>query len=150
MSPPTDLRTFAVAAPEFDELLSFRRVIFVNRHFAPLAGQADFRVGVLQGGRTPLPAETLPLNPFRIRSPRKSSFLSAPTPKSDFGRDRKKQGQRCAQAINKRSYLGAHLPKQVFSQTGRNRFLFPPTTYRICFLRVLGKDFLCNNEFIKH
>jgi len=47
----TDLRTFAGAAPESDESLSFRRDIFVDRRFAPLAGQADSRVGGLQGVR---------------------------------------------------------------------------------------------------
>jgi hypothetical protein len=31
--------------------------------------------------------------------PQKSSFLSAPTPKSDCGRDRKKQGRAGGQAI---------------------------------------------------
>ena len=46
--------------------------------------------------------------------PGKSSFLSAPAPESDSGRDRKKQGQRCAQAINKCSFLGAHSPKPSF------------------------------------
>jgi len=34
-----DFRTIAGAAPESDELLSFRRDIFVNRLFAPLAGR---------------------------------------------------------------------------------------------------------------
>ena len=37
----------------------------------------------------------------RVFNAEKSSFLSAAAPESDFGRDRKKQGQRCAQAINK-------------------------------------------------
>ncbi len=45
----TDLRTFAGAAPESDELLSFGRVIFVNRLFTPLAGRANLRLGGLQG-----------------------------------------------------------------------------------------------------
>ena len=43
------IRTFAGAAPESAEPLSFRRDIFVDRLFAPLAGQADLSVGGLQG-----------------------------------------------------------------------------------------------------
>ena len=38
--------------------------------------------------------------------PKGLNHLPAPAPKSDFGRDRKKQGQRCDQAINKCSFLG--------------------------------------------
>ena len=72
MSPPTDLRTFAVAAPEPVELLSFRWDIVVNRLLAPLAGQADLRVGGLKGADSvssrnppfePLPDPTPPENP---------------------------------------------------------------------------------------
>ena len=70
-----DLRTFAGAAPESDAWLSFCRDIFVNRHFAPRAGQAALRVGGLQGSDS-VSTRTLPLNPSRIRSHSKSSFLS--------------------------------------------------------------------------
>ena len=33
--------------------------------------------------------------------------------------------------------MGASPPKQVLAPTGRNSFIFPPTTYRSCFLRAL-------------
>ena len=42
-------RTFAGATPESDESLSFRREIRVKRLFAPLAAEADLRVGGSQG-----------------------------------------------------------------------------------------------------
>ena len=32
--------------------------------------------------------------------------------------------------------MGASPPKQVLAPTGRNSFLFPPGTYRSCFLRA--------------
>ena len=74
MTVTTDLRTFAVAAPESDELLSFRRDIFVNRRFAPLAGQTVVRVGGHQGshsvsiGHPPLKPLPDPI-PLKIQSP---------------------------------------------------------------------------------
>ena len=60
-----DLRTFAGAAPESDELLSIGQDIFVNLLFAPLAGQADLRV---RGLEAPDSASTRhpPLKPSRI------------------------------------------------------------------------------------
>jgi len=45
----TELRTIAGAAPEWDELLGFRRAIFRNQLFAPLASQAALRGGGQQG-----------------------------------------------------------------------------------------------------
>ena len=39
-------------------------------------------------------------------SSRKCSFIRAPTPKSDFGRDRKKQSQHCAPTLNEWGFFG--------------------------------------------
>ena len=73
MTATTDLRTFAGAAPESDELLSFCRDIFVNRRFAPLAGQADLRVGGLQGSDS-VSTQHPPLKPLPDPIPLKIEF----------------------------------------------------------------------------
>ena len=44
-----DLQTFANAASDLDELLSFPRALFLNRLLAPLTGQPKLKVGGLQG-----------------------------------------------------------------------------------------------------
>ena len=80
-----DLRTFAGAAPESEAWLSFCRDIFVNRDFAPRARQATLRVGGLQGSDS-VSTRTLPLNPSRIRSHSKSSFLSVNFPDAAAGK----------------------------------------------------------------
>ncbi len=49
MTAKSKVRSSACAAPDSDELLSFRRDTFVHRLFAQLAGQADLRFGGLQG-----------------------------------------------------------------------------------------------------
>ena len=92
--------------------------------------------GAQQGKSTKPACMRIPRSrrPLRRRHFLQSSFLSAPAPESDFGRDRKKQGQHCAQAIIKGSFLEAHPPKQVLAPTGRNSFPGRPTTYRSCFL----------------
>ena len=92
MTVTTDLRTFAVAAPESDELLSFRRDIFVNRRFASLAGQTVVKVGGHQGsdsvsiGHPPLKSLPDPI-PLKIRSPISQSkpavYLKDIKPKKD-------------------------------------------------------------------
>ena len=80
MTATTDLRTFAGAAPESDELLSFRRDIFINRRFAPLAGQADLRVGGLQGSDS-VSTQHPPLKPLPDPIPLKIQFpISKPLP----------------------------------------------------------------------
>lgn len=72
----TDLRTFAGTAPESDELLSFRRDIFVNRLFAPLVGQAALRVGGLQGSDS-VSTRHPPLKPLPDPIPLKIRFPSS-------------------------------------------------------------------------
>ena len=72
----TDGPIFANVPSKPNELLKFRREICVNRLFALLAGLMDLRAGDQRGLIQFLPV-TLPLNPSRIRSPWKSSFLSA-------------------------------------------------------------------------
>ena len=71
---------------------SGRRLAADRQRLRPLAPAAPSVTG---RGEKPLP--------YQI--PRKSSFLAAPAPESDFVHDRKKQGQRCTQAINKCSFL---------------------------------------------
>ncbi len=73
MTATTDLRTFAGAAPESDELLSFCRDIFVNRRFAPLAGQPDLSVGGLQGSDS-VSTQHPPLKPLPDPIPLKIQF----------------------------------------------------------------------------
>jgi len=68
-----DLRTFAGAAPESDLLLSFCRDIFINRIFAPLAGQPDLRVGELQGSDS-VSIRHSPLKPLPDPIPLKIQF----------------------------------------------------------------------------
>ena len=86
MTATTDLRTFACAAPESDELLSFCRGIFVNRLFAPLAGQPGLKLGGLQGSDSvstrhppliPLPDPI----PLKIQFPASDAFPIAVPPK---------------------------------------------------------------------
>ena len=70
----TNRRTFAVAAPESEALLSFRRDLFVNRLFAPQTGQTVVRVGGHQGSDSvsishpPLKPLPDPI-PLKIQSP---------------------------------------------------------------------------------
>ena len=70
---PTDRRTFASAAPELDELLSFCRDSFVNGLFGPLTGQADLRVGGLQGSDS-VSSRNPPLKPLPDPIPLKIEF----------------------------------------------------------------------------
>ena len=69
----TDLRTFAGAAPESDELLSFCRDSFVNGLFGPLTGQADLRVGGLLGSDS-VSSRNPPLKPLPDPIPLKIEF----------------------------------------------------------------------------
>ena len=73
MTATTDLRTFAGAAPDSDELLSFCRDSFVNRCFAPLAGQPDLSVGGLQGSDS-VSTQHPPLKPLSDPIPLKIQF----------------------------------------------------------------------------
>ena len=70
--------------------------------------------------------------------PLKSSFLSAPAPESDFGRDRKKPPACCSGALYEWCFLGAHPPKQVLAPTGRNRFPCPPSATGVSPVRRMG------------
>jgi hypothetical protein len=72
----TAIRTFAGTTPEPDVLLSFRRDISVNRLFAPLAGQADLRVGGLQGSDS-VSTRHPPLKPRPDPIPLKIQFPSS-------------------------------------------------------------------------
>lgn len=76
MTATADLRTFVGAAPESDKLLSFRRDIFLNRLFALLAGQADLRVGGLQGSDS-VSTQHPPLKPLPDPIPLKIRFPSS-------------------------------------------------------------------------
>lgn len=73
MTDPTATRTFAGVKPESDVVLSFRRDILVNRGFAPLADQADLRVGGLQGSES-VSARHPPLTPLPDAIPLKIQF----------------------------------------------------------------------------
>ena len=72
----TGLRTFAGTTPEPDVLLSFHRDISVNRLSAPLAGQADLRVGGLQGSDS-VSTRHPPLKPLPDPIPLKIQFPSS-------------------------------------------------------------------------
>ena len=85
---PTDRRTFASAAPELDELLSFCRDSFVNGLFGPLTGQADLRVGGLRGSDS-VSTRHPPLKPLSDPIPLKIQFpislSGAPLSMTDSG-----------------------------------------------------------------
>jgi hypothetical protein len=94
-------------------------------------GEKRFSVAISSPRQWPRLSQS---QPSRGGWPPRRGYCSAL--KSDFGRDRKNLSQRCAQAINKFSFLGgASPPKQVLAPTGRNSFPGPPTTCSSCFLR---------------
>jgi hypothetical protein len=72
----TDVRISANPLSTPHAMLSFCRGIFVNRLFGAQTGQAASKRGGDYRGPIRFPHFTLPLRPSRIRSYRKSSFLS--------------------------------------------------------------------------
>ena len=73
MTASTDVRISANPPSKSDKLSSFCRNIFVNRLFAPQAGQADLRVGGLRGSDS-VSTRHPPLKPLPDPIPLKIQF----------------------------------------------------------------------------
>ena len=85
MTATTDLPTFSCAAPESDELLSFRRDSFGNRRFAPPTGQTVVRVGGHPGSdfvSTGHPLLKALPNPIPPENPVSDRYRAQQTPRS--------------------------------------------------------------------
>ena len=88
MTASTDVRISANPPSKSDKLSSFCRNIFVNRLFAPQAGQADLRVGGLRGSDS-VSTRHPPLKPLSDPIPLKIQFpislSGAPLSMTDSG-----------------------------------------------------------------